>query len=868
MVVAAATLAWSGVAGAQISTFAGRQIGDGRLATAASLIRPFGVAFAPDGALLIADRLHHRIRRVDPATNVITTIAGSVAGGGGNGRIADQAELSEPARVRVVLPAGDLIIAESQGHTIRRVAAATGVITRIAGTGTQGGTGDAGLATAALLNGPTDAVPDGSGNILIADRQNHRIRRIDTLGVINTVAGNGTPGYTGDAILAGALLAQLNSPNCVLPIPGGGFYICDEQNHVIRKVDAFNTITTVAGNGTAGFADGLAAVAQFNGPVNLAFADGSGTVLLVADRLNNRIRRIDLTAGSVSTIAGNGTGAFTPDGAPAATSALFRPAAVTLAPDNRIVFAEDSAGRVRAIDGAGNLVTLAGDGVATFGGDGGPKGDAQFGQVKSVFRDKKGNLLVSDAGNNRVRRVDLATGVVETVAGSGNPAFGGDGGPAVDAGLTLSDVVEDRDGNLLISDTDNNRIRRVDSAGVITTVAGTGVPGFSGDVGPAVAAQLDHPTGIQLDAAGNLFIADFTNNVVRRVDTSGVITTVAGVQGPPGFNGDDIPATAASLANPTDVEIDEAGNLYIADFENHRIRRVDAATGMISTVAGSGVEGNTGDGGPAIAARLDNPSDVKRDETGAFWVADFGNHRLRRFTVGGTIDAAAGTGQRGYAGDGGDPLQARLLFPTRLLVLASDQVLVADRDNFVVRALGQITFVPPDCTGEGAATCVPGGGKTSTDCLTEFKLTPPGGRGPAPSLSCVDGDSTCDADTTIGQCTFRIGVCLNNEDPRLDCTPGAIASLKLTGKQAAGAGAQALLTGLATLAPTTPLAKARGVAFDRALSDRNRCTPPGDFVVVRKKKKKGTGKLGVVTAVTASKGKDKDRLKLTCLPPS
>ena len=867
LVVAAGTLAWSEVAGAQIATFAGRQIGDGRLATRASLNRPFGVTFAPDGALLIVDRLHHRVRRVDPATSVITTIVGSVAGSGGNGRVADQAELSEPARVHVDAPTGDLIIAEIQGHGIRRVAAASGVITRIAGTGNAGATGDAGPATAALLDGPTDAVPDGSGNILIADRLNHKIRRIDALGVINTVAGNGTPGYTGDAVPAGATLAQLNSPNCILPIPGGGFYVCDEQNHVIRKVDVFNTITTVAGNGVPGFVDGLAAVAQFNGPVNLAFADGSGTVLLVADRLNNRIRRIDLAAGSVSTIAGTGLGQFTPDGAPAATSAIFRPAALTLAPDNRIVFAEDGAGRVRAIDGAGNLVTLAGDGVGVFGGDGGPKEDAQFGQVKSVFRDRKGNFLVSDSGNNRVRRVDFTTGLVETLAGSGDPAFGGDGGPALAAGLTLSDVLEDEAGNLIISDTDNDRIRKVDTGGVITTIVGTGVAGFSGDGGPASAAQIDHPTGIELDADGDLFIADFTNNVIRKVDTGGVITTVAGVAGPPApFNGDDISATTATLSSPTDIAIDAAGNLYIADFGNNRIRRVDAATGFITTVAGTGDSGGTGDGGPAVAARLDNPSDVKLDETGALWVADLANLRVRRFTVGGNIDTVVGMGERGYAGDGGDPADARLLFPIRLLVLASDQILIADRDNFVVRAIGQLTFVPADCTGAGAATCIPGGGKASADCVTEFKIAARGGGGSAPSLSCADGDPSCDADGTIGQCTFRIGVCLNNEDTRFGCTPGGITSLKLTGNQAGGAGGQALLAGFGRLAPTTPLGKGHGVHFDSAFTDRNRCTRAGDFVVVRRKRK-GKGHLGAVTTTTAS-GKDKDKLKLTCLPPS
>jgi sugar lactone lactonase YvrE len=464
-----------------------------------------------------------------------------------------------------------------------------------------------------------------------------------------------------------------------------------------------------------------------------------------------------------------------------------------------------------------------------------------------------------------VRRLNVFSGVVETVAGSGEAAFGGDGGPAVDAGLTLSDALEDANGNILISDTDNHRIRRVDAAGIITTIVGTGVPGFSGDGGPAAAAQISHPTGIDLDAAGNLYIADFDNNAIRKVDPSGNITTVAGVGGTPGgFNGDDIPATTATIFNPTDMTVDAAGNLYVADFGNHRVRRVDAATGIITTVAGTGLAGNDGDGGPAVAARFNNPSDVKFDETGALWVTDFGNHRVRRLTVGGNVDPVIGSGLRGYAGDGGDPLQARMLFPLRLLVLASDQVLVADRDNFVVRLLGEISV---DCTGEGAANCVPGGGKAGADCFMEFKVvaTLPAGT-PSPKINCVDGDPTCDADgANNGQCRFRLSGCLNNEDARVACVPGSISSIKLAGNQGKGAGGQALASGLAGLAASTPLGKGVGVVYSTAFADRNVCTPLADFVVPRKKKK-GKGALNAVVTTVAS-GKDKDKLKLFCLAP-
>lgn len=865
--LAAWMLAWSGPALAQLplSTFAGRQIGDGRPAIEATLSRPSGLALAPDGALLIVDRVHARIRRVDPATGIISTLAGSIQGDGGNGKVADQGELNVPLSVRVDGPTGDLVIAESEGHVIRRVLAATGVLTTIAGTAdTPSYGGDGGLATAALLNGPTDAVPDGAGGILIADRTNHRIRRIDAIGNINTVAGNGTPGYTGDTVPAGATLAQLNFPHCVLPIPGGGFFICDEFNHAIRRVNALGTITTVAGNGLPGFADGPATgAATLNKPRALAFADGTGNVILVSDAGNNRIRRLDLLAGTLTTIAGTGPGEFTPDGAAAATSPIFTPHGLLVDPDGRIVFSENFAHRVRAIDADGNLVTLVG-GIAEFDGDGGPAVDAQFGQVKAIALDKDGNFVISDAGNNRVRRVNAFTRAIETVAGSGEPSFGGDGGAALEAGLTLSDAVVDSSGRIIISDSDNNRIRRVDAAGTITTIVNeTGVAGYTGDNGAATAAQIHHPTGIEIDAGDNIYIADFLNHAIRKVDAGGNIVTVAGT-GVAGFNGDDIPAITAQLNSPTDLAVDGAGNIYIADFENNRIRFVSAATGQISTVAGTGVAGFSGDGGPATAARFKNPADVDLDANGNVWVADMENHRVRRFTVGGNIETVVGNGLRGYAGDGGDPLQARLLFPIRLLVLAPDQVLIADRDNFAVRALGEIAS---DCSGTGAAACVPGGGKAAADCFMEIKLQAPlAGGFPPPKISCVDGDSSCDHDAVGGQCTFRLAGCLNNTDPRIPtCAPAAITSVKLSGNQGLGAGGLALANGLGTLAPSSQLSRGRGVSFTNAFTEQNGCTPFGDFVVTRKKKN-GKGKLNVLTTTSAS-GKDKDKIKLLCLAP-
>jgi sugar lactone lactonase YvrE len=865
--VAAAIVGTDSPARAQLvaGTVLGRQIGDGRLATAASLDRPSGVAFASDGALLIADRLHVRIRRVDPVTGIITTLVGSVPGSRQDVP-PDQGELKGPLRIRIDAATGDLLIPDFAAHTIRRVIQAINEIDRIGGAhDVVGATGDGGDAKLALFSSPADAFPDDAGGVLIADRDNNKVRRIDALGIIDTVAGNGSAGYSGDDVPGGAKLAQLDEPFCVLPIPtanGGGFYVCDTGNHVVRRVSADGTITTVAGTGAPGFTNGPAAAAQLNGPSNLAF-DTDGTLLIV-DGGNNAIRRLDLGTNVVSTVAGTGGNDFTADGAPAAESTLARPTAITVAPDGRIVFAEDASHRVRAIDGAGNLVTLAGDGIPRFGGDGGPALDAQLGATRSVTRDSAGRLVVADHGNARIRRLDLCTGLVETIAGNGDPAYGGDDGPALEAGLAASDALFDADGNLLIADAENNRIRIVDPSGKITTLAGTGTQGFSGDDGPPAAAQLNQPVGLELDAAGALYVADFLNGAIRRI-ADGTITTVAGT-GVSGFNGDDILATAAQLNEPTDMDFDADGNLYIADFNNHRIRRVDAVTKIITTVAGTGVAGFNGDG-LATLTQLNQPGDVKFDATGVLWLTDFSNHLIRRFTPGGSLETVAGDGLRGWV----DGPAARFLFPLRLDVLAPDQILIADRENFVVRSLGTITpdctKVADDCRGAGAATCVPGGGKLQRDCFAEFKLkTPLPGSIPAPRVVCTDGDPACDGDAVSGQCTFRVSVCLNNEDPRLPCTPGETTALTLKGKLARSAGGASIVTALQTLAAGTPTHKGRGLAFTAAFGARNQCTPFNELVVARGNKKKGKGKLGALIS-TYSTGNDKDKLKLICQRP-
>jgi trimeric autotransporter adhesin len=303
------------------------------------------------------------------------------------------------------------------------------------------------------------------------------------------------------------------------------------------------------------------------------------------------------------------------------------------------------------------ISTVAGNGVQGFGGDGGPATSAQLSSPLGVAVDSTGSLYIVDSVNNRIRKV--SGGVITTVAGNGTPGFSGDGGPATSAELRYpSDVAVDSTGNLYITDTNNFRIRKV-SKGVITTVAGNGSPGFSGDGGPATSAELAASLGIAVDSVGNLYIADSNNSRVRKV-ANGTITTVAGnglpLPGSLGSSGDGGPATSAEVT-PFDVAVDSAGNLYISDANNNRIRKV--SNGVITTIAGNGTSGFSGDGGPATSAELNNPRGLALDSVGNLYIADISNNRMRKVSNG-VITTIAGNGTSGFSGDGGPATSAEM----------------------------------------------------------------------------------------------------------------------------------------------------------------------------------------------------------------
>jgi class 3 adenylate cyclase/sugar lactone lactonase YvrE len=338
----------------------------------------------------------------------------------------------------------------------------------------------------------------------------------------------------------------------------------------------------------------------------------------------------------ITTFAGNGTEGYSADGSVASSASLIAPVGVAVDKGGNVYVVEGN--RVRMVTPQGILQTVAGGGAYGFSGDGGsaslaalslPGANVFGGTASQVAIDQSGVVYITDTLNQRIRKV--SNGVITTFAGSGplTGGFAGDGGLATSARLNSPrGVAVDARGNVYIADTENNRIRRVEASGVITTFAGTGDPGFLGDGGPAASAQLSAPQGLALDSDGDLFIADTTNNRIRKVDPGGRISTVAG-SGEAGFSGDGGPATAAKLNLPVAVAVSSTAILYVVDTENNRVRKVDLG-GTITTLAGQTVSGFSGDGAPASTARLAVPYGVAVDSSGAVYIADSLNNRVRR----------------------------------------------------------------------------------------------------------------------------------------------------------------------------------------------------------------------------------------------
>jgi uncharacterized protein (TIGR03437 family) len=354
-----------------------------------------------------------------------------------------------------------------------------------------------------------------------------------------------------------------------------------------------------------------------------------------------------------------------------------------------------------------SIATIAGNGSAAYGGDGGPATSAALNVAVDISFDRAGNLFIADQNNHRIRKVTPA-GIISTVAGNGTAGFAGDGGPAVNAQLnTPIGVFADALGNVYIADTGNQRIRKVDSSGIITTIAGNGAKAYGGDGGPATAASFYNCVRVQADQAGNVFVADQSNHRIRRISTSGIITTYAGNGvGNPGtgaYSGDGGPAINASLNNPTALVIDKSGVVYFSDQFNQRIRKI-TPDGTITTIAGNGTPGYAGDGGPALSASLNYPGGLTVDAAGSIFVNDDNNYRTRRITTDGTISTVAGNGSSGFSGDGGPATAASLNGNFGVAIDPSGNLYIADSFNNRIREVYGVAV------GGGTAPAITTGG--------------------------------------------------------------------------------------------------------------------------------------------------------------
>jgi len=627
--------------------------------------------------------------RIDGAGSMTLVAGNSRAGFSGDGGPAVSAQLNSPQGLALDA-AGNLYIADSVNNRVRKVDT-QGVITTFAGNGSvnpPGFWGDTGPATDASLHLPTGLAVDSSGKVYIAVSADNTVRVVTTDGIINIFAGAGYKGYYGDYAADSvtgkvtntgvATVAGLTNPQDIAIGPSGSLLIADTGNATIRKVDSTGVITTISGNGNVGISgDDVATTLAMVAPFGVA-VDSAGNVY-VAEYGSNRIRKID-TSGKITTAVGDGSQGFAGDGGAPNKVEMNLPTSVVADSSGNLYFADSLNNRIRKLAG-GNVSTFAGNGVFSRSGDGNAATAAQLNTPLGVAADTV-SMYLADTANNAVRRV--ASGVITNVAGTGAAGSSGDGNAATGAQLNgPQGLAVDSAGSLYIADTQNNRVRKV-ANGVISTVAGSGTAGFAGDGSAATGAQLNAPFGVAVDAAGNLYIAEFSNNRVRKVSTNGNIGTLAG-NGVSGFSGDGGQATSAQLNGPQGVAVDSSGNVYIADTANNRVRKV-APNGVITTVAGNGAAGFSGDGSAAVNALVGNPTAVAVDTVGNVYIAD-GSARVRKLFLSGLITTIAGTGARGYSGDGGSAPNASLNGPSALAVNAAGSVWVADTLNNAVRLL-------------------------------------------------------------------------------------------------------------------------------------------------------------------------------------
>ena len=671
-----------------IATFMGGYIGDGNTAIQASLNSPQDVFVDTVGNIYIADAEFNRIRKIDTAGNITTVAGGSATSTQpyGDDGPATNAYLREPSGV-FVDNTGNIYIADQGLSRIRKVDT-SGIITTVAGGGTVV---DTTIATATRLSGPTDVIVDGDGNIYIADRGNHRVRKVDAAGTITTIAGTGDRGFDGDG--GPATQAQLSNPSGIHLDSAGNLYIADEQNRRVRKVDTSGIISTVAGNGSFSSSNEGNPATETGISVKSVYVDNTG-LIYISDGFA-RVRKVDAN-GNIATFVGGGS--LSPTEATLATEAeLKSPVGLSGDANGNLYIAERDASLIRKVDANNAITTIAGG----YLGDGQFRTQTTLVKPKGLALDTQGNLLVADYDHHRIRKVNTSSGLVETIAGSGIAGTHTDGGQATASTVSLPvGIGIDHMGNLYVAGQTWSTIQKIDSAGIITTIAGSG--NETTDNISATQARLSSPSDMAFDASGNMYIANTNNHTIRKIDTTGNITTIAG-NGQFGATGDGGPATDAQLNRPSGLTLDSAGNLYIADTGNKRIRKIDT-TGTISTIAGGGTQGfpSYGHNGPATDAQLVNPTDVAIDTAGVLYIAD--QRLIRKIDTDSIISTIAGHGLTSAStGDGGLATDAQLASAISLVISPDNYLYFSDDASHIIRVINLTTSSAPtpDFNGDG-----------------------------------------------------------------------------------------------------------------------------------------------------------------------
>ena len=644
--------------------------------TNARFFNPSAAAVDGAGNIYVADGGDHTIRKIS-AGGSVTTLAGSSGHAGSSDGTGSGAQFLYPYAVAVD-GSGNVYVADSGNHNIRKVTPG-GSVSTLAGTAGSPGSTD-GSGTAALFNTPQGITVDATGNVYVSDTNNSTIRKITPAGVVTTFAG--AAGQTGGSDGTGSS-ARFNYPYGLATDAAGNVYVADLGNSTVRKLTSGGAVSTLAGSaGQSGSTDGAGGSARFNHPAAVAL-DAAGNVY-VADTSNQTVREIS-PAGTVTTLAGAPGIIGNADGSGAAAS-FFYPGGIASTGSGTLYIADTGNHTLRVMSSPGSVATLAGS-AGQKGSADGTGTQALFAYPYGISSDGSGHLYVADSGNNTIREVSTA-GVVTTLAGTAGVPPGSSNGVGAAAGFSgPAGTAADGNGNIYVADAGNSTIRKITAGGTVTTFAG--VAGVAGSTdGTGAAALFNAPNGVAVDSAGNIYVADTKNDTIRKITAGGTVTTLAGVAGQTGSG--DGPGGSARFNGPYAVAVDGAGNVYVTDFFNATIRKIDIS-GTVSTLAGTAGEMGFTDS-TGFLARFNQPYGLAVDGSGNVFVADTYNRAIRKVTPGGAVTTLNGP-------------QTRFYYPQGIAIDAAGNLYVSDGDNQAV------------CEG-AVVTAPPAGSQVASDSIT------------------------------------------------------------------------------------------------------------------------------------------------------